>query len=93
MNGVNVSLFYRNERIAFEVFPAAPRAGEVVRLPDERKFRVDEVEWGIISGCATTPGSVSARAHVEHVCDRCYAPMDRERLESVLCPNCEEAEA
>lgn len=91
MNGIAVSLIYRREAIAYEVFPAVPRDGEFVRLGDGRKFRVTEIEWVAAPPSASAEiRAVSAKAYIEHVCDGCSIPLSRERVESELCLKCEE---
>ena len=94
MSGIMVSLIYRKETIAVEVFPALPREGESVMVPNgsgRLRFRVGEVEWGITPGCAADGAlsSVSARLYVEHICDGCHIPISRERAQSELCLRCE----
>jgi hypothetical protein len=98
MSTVAASLVYRKEAIAYEVFPTLPRTGESVMVPNgsgQLRFRVQEVEWIITPGCAMdeVPRNVSAKLYVEHLCDRCYIPMSRERMQAELCGNCEEAKA
>ena len=92
MNNIAVSLIYRNETIAHEVFAATPRTGEFVRLADGRKFRVDEVEWNFASGAVVTLSSSSVRVSVTQICAFCYIPVSRETAEMALCSKCEELE-